>query len=313
MLSIVPVLRRHLNLEFTARRGVRVRIVERPGRWMDAAEQGELLDELRRVSRESLGVSVNYSVLTGEPAAWQNAIITLLYEPGNRRLIAFNALLIMECSLRGKPVDVIHLGMSVVQHEWRSKGLSSVLYGWTCLLLYARRQFRPLWIGNVTQVPSVFGMVGEQFSDVFPDGRTGTRRSFDHLVLARQIMLRYRSGFGAAPEAMFDENRFVIVNAYTGPCAPFKGTFAGAPKHRYDHYNETCRREIDYDRGDDFLQLGRLDLRVIRQQIRRSREGVRLRILLTQLSLLFLGSILAPILRWFSPREQLGDLRPWTS
>ena len=53
------------------------------------------------------------------------------------RPVAFNALSIMECELRGKPVEVLHLGLVMVDPGYRSQGLSSVLYGLTSFLIFA--------------------------------------------------------------------------------------------------------------------------------------------------------------------------------
>src|SRR5690606_24857357 len=98
------------------------------------------------------------------------------------------------------------------------------------------------------------------FSDVFPSPRLGARRSFDHLTLARQIMVRHRSAFGVGPEAGFNEARFVINDAYTGGSDALKKTFAQAAPHRVEAYNAFCRDELDYGRGDDLIQIGRIDM-----------------------------------------------------
>jgi hypothetical protein len=60
---------------------------------------------------------------------------------------------------------------------------------------------RQKWISNVTQVPSVVGMVSQTFSDVFPSPHPDARQSFAHLQLARGIMSRHRAVFGVGEEA----------------------------------------------------------------------------------------------------------------
>ena len=45
---------------------------------------------------------------------------------------------------------------------------------------------------------------------------------------------------------LFDEERFVITDAYTGGSDNLKKSFAEAPKHRAPLYNEMCERELDY-------------------------------------------------------------------
>ena len=74
----------------------------------------------------------------------------------------------MEVELDGEPQQVTHLGLVMVDPDVQGQGLSWVLYGLTTLVLFIRDGLRPKWISNVTQVPAVFGMVCETFSDVFP-------------------------------------------------------------------------------------------------------------------------------------------------
>ena len=145
----------------------------------------------------------------------------------------------------------------VIDPNQRSKGLSWILYGLTCFALFLRQGMRPLWISSVTQVPSVYGIVVENFSDVYP-GRADARATFEHTLLARQIMASHRKAFGVGPEAEFDEARFVIINAYTGGSDDLKKRFEDAPKHRNAAFNEVMQRELNYDRGDDFLQIGQV-------------------------------------------------------
>ena len=76
----------------------------------------------------------------------------------------------------------------MVDPDVQGQGLSWVLYGLTTLVLFARDGFRPKWISNVTQVPAVFGMVCDTFSDVYPSADASARQSFAHLQLARGIM-----------------------------------------------------------------------------------------------------------------------------
>ena len=97
----------------------------------------------------------------------------------------------LDVTLLGRDAEVFHLGLVMVDPGLRSHGLSWVLYGLTCLVLFVRRQLRPLWLSNVTQVPAIVGMVSETFSDVFPAPDPQVHCSFEHLVLAREIMRRH--------------------------------------------------------------------------------------------------------------------------
>src|SRR5262249_46551685 len=143
------------------------------------------------------------------------SVLTVLYDRASGKPVAFNALAWLPVSLRGRPTNVLHLGLVMVDPGARNRGMSWLLYGFTCFILFARRGARPIWVSNVTQVPAVFGMVSENFADVYPTPSARHAR-FEHVLLARQIMALHRSAFGVGPDAEFDEARFVIKNAYTG-------------------------------------------------------------------------------------------------
>src|SRR5262245_61446227 len=203
-----------LQLDFAVGNGLRARIIERPARWMSRESLQDLVTQLRTVADATVSKGeLEYGVLTGSEERLSSTIITLVYDAKTRQPIAFNALAIMPVTLRGQPMEVLHLGLVMVDPSARSKGLSWVLYGLTCALLSARNQFRDLWVSNVTQVPAVIGMVSETFTDVFPRPDQSARRSFAHLVLARQIMAHHRFVFGVGSGAEFDEEGFVIRNA----------------------------------------------------------------------------------------------------
>jgi hypothetical protein len=179
------------------------------------------------------------------------------------------------------------------------------------MLLFARRRLRPLWVSNVTQVPAVFGMVSESFADVFPSPRPGARRSFAHLQLARRILAHHRHVFGVGPEAGFDEERFIITDSYTGGSDHLKKSFAEATQHRQAIYNEICQRELDYARGDDFLQLGQMNLQTTQSYLAKEVPRDSLAGIAIQFAFLALSSLVLPVVGWFTPSVPTEDLRAW--
>ncbi len=300
---------RYLDVRWSAGAGVTVRVIERPGLWMSAAEQGALLADLRAVVAKTLDKGLEYGVLTGDAERLRQAIVTILYDRASGAPIAFNALSVMDVELRGRPIEALHLGLVMVDPGYRTQGLSWVLYGLTCILVFFRKGLRPVWISNVTQVPAIIGKVAEGFSSAFPNPFQPARRSFDHLSVAREIMRRHRHVFGVGPEAGFDEERFVITDAYTGGSDNLKKAFEEAPKHRDERANELCRRSLDYRRGDDFLQLARLDLATARGYLLREVPRGSLPAVLSQLAFALVAGVALPLLHWLTPAEALGDLR----
>jgi hypothetical protein len=186
-----------------------------------------------------------------------------------------------------------------------------VVGGLPCLLLFVRRRLAPIWVTSVTQVPAVMGTVTEGFSSVYPAPGRDTRRTFNHLAVAREIMRKHRSVFGVGPEADFDDERFIIRNAYTGGSQALMHTYQEVAKHRGEAANLMCRQHLDYARGDDFLQVGVIDYPAAYDYLTRMVPRNSLPYLLFRILLLVLGRLAAPVMQWLTPARPYGDLRPW--
>lgn len=301
-----------MNLSFSVSRTQRVRVLEAPGLWMTPDELGNLVGQLRTVAAKTLPAGeLEYGVLGGDRSRLDSAIVTLVTEKADDTPVAFNALARMDVDLGHRRENVLHLGLVMVDPHKRSQGLSWVLYGLTCILVLFRNGMRPVWISNVTQVPAVVGIVSSGFSAVFPrpDAALRDDRSLAHLLLARRIMKDHRHVFGVGEEAGFEEDRFVITNAYTGGSDHLKKTYEDAPKHRDAAVNEFCRTELDYERGDDVLQLGQIDLPnalsyLAREVPPRSFAAVAMAMLAALLNRLAL-----PVWHWFDGTHDFGILR----
>ena len=301
----------NIDISLRTHAGLRTRIVESPGISLPPEELTALVAQLRAVATKTLSdESLNYGIFSGQPERLARAIVTLISEEETGRLIAFNALSVMDVELDGSATEVTHLGLVMVDPDVRGQGLSWVLYGLTALMLFARDGLRPKWFSNVTQVPAVAGMVSETFSDVYPSPLPGSRQSFAHLQLARGIMAHHRAVFGVADDAGFDETRFVITNAYTGGSDALKKAFEVAPKHRNELYNDFCARELDYVRGDDLLQLGRLDLGTAKRYLMSDVPRGSLPGLIAASAMLALQRLVLPIVHWMDDTRAFGTLRP---
>jgi hypothetical protein len=300
-----------IDLTLRTHAGLVTRIVESPGCSLSEGELDQLVSQLRIVAGKTLPAgSLTYGIFSGERERLSRAVVTLICEEASGRPIAFNALSVMPVELDGEAIEVTHLGLVMVDPDVQGQGLSWVLYGLTTLVLFMRGGLRPKWISNVTQVPAVCGMVSDTFSDVFPSPRPGARQSFAHLQLARGIMRQHRSVFGVGEEAGFDEARFVITDAYTGGSDALKKSFDFAPKHRDEQTNAFCARELDYARGDDLLQIGRIDLAGARRYLFSEVPSSSLPALLATSAVLALQRLVLPLAHWMDDGRAFGVLRP---
>jgi len=304
--------RQYLDIVFNSSRKHKVRIIEYPGKWMTDVALDQLVSDLRQVANKTLTEGdLTYGVFSGDRAHLSQSIITLVTRRDDDAPIAFNALAQIDVDLDGRTEPVLHLGLVLIDPDTRSQGLSWILYGLTCVLILFRNGLRPLWLSNVTQVPAVVGLVSNGFARVYPapHQQDGGRRSLQHLLLARRIMKHHRSVFGVGPEAAFDEERFVITNAYTGGSDHLKKSFANAPKHRDDVYNDFCEKQLDYDRGDDVLQLGQIDIATALSYLTREvppRSAFSFMILAASA---VIQRLALPILHWADVDRPYGILR----
>ena len=300
-----------LDLTLATGKQFETRIVERPGLWMAPEELATLSEDLVTIASKTLARgSLTYGVFSGDPERMKSTIITLVRRKDTGQPVAFNALALMNITTLGEPMEVLHLGLVMVDPDEQSRGLSWVLYGLTCILLLFRNQMRPLWVSNVTQVPAIVGMVGESFNGVFPTPQRPKERSLLHLLLARTIMADHRHVFGVGADAEFDEDRFVITNAYTGGSDDLKKTFEEASHHRDQIYNDFCQDMLDYDRGDDLLQLGQFDLSTAAGYLKNSVPRASLAGVGVTLVAVTLQRLLLPAIHWFDNRRRFGTLRP---
>jgi hypothetical protein len=300
---------KHLDVLFRPSKILEVTIVERPGLWMEKTALDALIGECQAVATSSLPAPLDYGIFAESSTARENTIITLIRDRKTGAPIAFNALPVMQIELGAENQQVVHLGLVMVDPNFRGSGLSWILYGLTCLLLFFRRQMRPLWVSSVTQVPAVVGMVAETFDNVWPGQAATPAPSFAHSHIARQIMRDHRHIFGVGSDAGFDDKRFIITNAYTGGSDSLKKSFDTATKHRDPQFNDLCREWLDYDRGDDVLQVGQLNLATAQNFLIRSVPNSALPKLIVQLMILGTQALLAPTIQWVAANKSLGNLR----
>jgi len=311
---IVPFLkslrRAYLDVTLNSGSDYVVRIMERPGRWMSDSSLDALTNDLRQIAKKTLQAgTLSYGVFAGDRDPLRNTIVTLVTTKDGTP-VAFNALVIMTIDMQPEPIDVLHLGLVMIDPDQQSSGLSWILYGLTCFLLLVRNQFRPLWVSNVTQVPAVAGMAANMFSQVWPQPNP-PRRTLSHVMIARRIMKGHRHVFGVGSDAEFDEDRFVITNAYTGGSDDLQKTWDVAPKHRDPKINAFCEDQLNYDRGDDLLQLGQMDMSALRRYLSREVPKSAVLSVLTMGGYAALHRLILPVIHWGDDSRNFSILRPW--
>jgi len=152
------VTQEHLDLTMNPSRDIRARVVDRPGLWMNAEALAALTADVRTIAAATLpSGDLTYGVLGGDRERLSASVITLLYDRASGKPIAFNALAWLPVSLRGRSTNVLHLGLVMVDPTARNRGMSWLLYGFTCFILFLRGGARPISLEDTIAASPVRG------------------------------------------------------------------------------------------------------------------------------------------------------------
>lgn len=278
------------------------KIWECPSEWCSNSELEIIYNDLHLIATESQQGkdTPDYGVLKAEKDDLKNRIITIGYDRKSKKPVGFSAQIYLNVPVGMSIIQVLHLGLVYVTPTYQKKSLLGLLYILPNILLLMKRGFRPLWTSNVSQVPSVIGVVADYYQNVFPNPIYQTRQTLLHKSLGRGIMKYYRKAFGTGEDAVYDPEKQIIYNSYTGGSDNLKKKFDECPKYRDNKVNIFCEEHLNYIRGDDFLQLGLLSSSLISNFFNKKIAGVsRIQMFFYLIITAFITTLL-PVLRWLT-------------
>lgn len=237
----------------------------RPGEWMSDAELSRLGQDLRRIATRAShnGEAPAYGALTGQRRELSSRVIVVAYRGDRRIPAAFSAMAFVPIEVGTKRDELVHLGLVAVDREHGGRSLVLPIYVLPLCIHLLLRGFEPYFISSTTQSPAIFGWVSSTFSAVYPSERPGAEQREFHRALAAQVF-RARAVFGTGAGASLDLERQVVRGAFTGNKLALKKSFAEVRKSRDTAVNEFCENLLDYERGDEVLQIGKVDLQGVR-------------------------------------------------
>jgi hypothetical protein len=251
----------------------------KPSKWLTDNDLQMIVDDIQAVTIAGQGEKEvpNYGVLTGQKTDLDNRIITMAYDKKTHKPIGFAAQIFLQVPVKTVIVDVLHLGLVFVDKAFQKKSVVGWLYILPNLLLLAQRGFRPIWVSNVSQVPCVIGVVAQHYGQVYPNPMADTPQTEMHKLIFEGIMQHHRSAFGTGEDATYDSKKQIIFDSYTGGSDNLKKTFAESAKYRDEVVNAFCATNLDYNRGDDFVQIGRLSRHLIHVFCKKNFKGFNLK------------------------------------
>ena len=282
------------------------KIWERPGKWLNESEANNLINDIKKITSAGQGDKdvPDYGVLKGDREDLKNRVITIGYDKKTGRPVGFAAQIFLDVPIGLNVEEVLHLGLVYVAKDYQKKSILGLLYILPNILLLLKRGFRPLWISNVSQVPSVIGVVADYYENVFPNPIYETKQTMMHKSLSSGIMKFHRNAFGTGTDAIFDSQKQIIANSYTGGSDNLKKTFEESPKYRIESVNVFCEKNLNYDIGDDFLQIGILSRKLIHNFFSKRVGGVSRLQWFLYLLIAGLFIILLPVLKWLTRKTE---------
>ena len=235
-----------------------------PGKWMSEVQLQDLRKQLTELGSRSLGEVPSYGVYLPSRRPYENRIITVTYSGPDRKPVAFAAMVVWPVKLgnRKRPEKIVHLGLVVVDPEYRGRMVMYGMYHRPLTWYFLRRFFRPFWISSTTMEPVIFGSVADNFSRVFPHYLPGKQEEPTprQRRIAETFVKEQGQEIGIAEGAWLDAEHFIIRGSSRGASKELMHDYEQTAKYRVQACNEFCRRQLDYAEGDEFIQVGRVDL-----------------------------------------------------
>jgi len=243
---------------------------DRPGTWMTEDQLDALQERLIGVAVRRLGSRPQYGFFA-DSRCLDNKLVTICSRDGQD--LCFNAMAYLG-EYRNRPV--VHLG-SVYSLEGQ-KGRMQMLYLWSSLYLLIRHGFRKVYITSLTHTPRIFGSVEKSYSKVYPCAGADRDPEPFHIEIRDLLMKTYLKEFPFMTPPVIDE--YFVIKGFrrmADGSLLFPDTRATVPKHRQSAYNTFCLERLDYENGDDILQVGIMQITNLFKNGRVFRKGGRLR------------------------------------
>lgn len=246
----------------------RIEFLYRPGLKLSDEALGCLVREIRGVAETCFEEIPNYQALEGSREELIDKVITLARRPDGS-VAGFCSTVLLPVPGLG---EVLHLGLTCVRPEARGSGLTHLLMKKAVVgYLLRRKPVGRLWITNCAAVLSSLGNVALYFDKVVPSPFAKARPSQDYLRIARAISEIYRKKIYIREEAVLDEEWFVFRGSVKNT------VFQKSPTdtrfhHRNGALNEFYRRLMDFQEGDEVLQVGQVSVLTTLRHGRRKKK-----------------------------------------
>ncbi|MFZ4715637.1 MAG: GNAT family N-acetyltransferase [Bacteriovoracaceae bacterium] len=231
----------------------------RPGKnWLDE-ELIAYRKEIRDVAETCFDEIPEYQIFVANRKELKNFLVIFVRNEASE-LIGFASSVILDIK---NTKNVLHLGLTCVKPEYRGKALTHKLISQLIIYFYIRHCFlQPFWITNVACVLSSLANVATNFDDVFPAPNDDSTRSDKHDLIAQEINQKYRELMAINESAAFDKENYIFRGSVQGTVFAKEATDSRY-HHRRHELNQFYQNLINFQNGDEVLQIGRVSMKTI--------------------------------------------------
>lgn len=249
-----------------------IELYQRPGKTLDDDALSALSREIREIAGACFHAIPGYQAMVGTRDSLADKLITIARD-GWDRPMGFCSMVFLEVPGVG---TVLHLGLTCVHPDARGRRLTHRLVK-KALTRYLFRQnpFGRVWISNCAAVLSSLGNVALNFEQVFPSPLMDSRPSPDHLKIARAIDQRFRDKMYIPDHAVLDEDRFVFRGSVRDTVF-HKERDDLAFHHRKNGLNRFYANMMNFEQGDEVLQIGYFRMASVLKYLLRQRRMKKL-------------------------------------
>jgi hypothetical protein len=238
--------------EFPMSKKLKFETYDCPGKWKEHGKLKALHTELKNLAKRCLDEIPNYQCLRDDLRDMDRLIIVIARNRDGRA-IGFTSSYLLQM----QEETILHLGLTCVcptarglklTHKLSSKVVQTFLWNYSLT--------KSSWVSNVACVLSSLGNVANYFDQVYPSPFV-KRPSKMHQEIAQYIDQNYRSELFIRPEATFNAENFVFEESVLGNMFQ-KENGDKRYHHRNNMLNQYFRNLINFERGDEVLQLAKV-------------------------------------------------------
>lgn len=233
-----------------------IKFFYRPGLNLPTEAKEHLQAECRKIAAMCFEEIPNYQCLEQDPHALDDKVITVAQSPDGS-IAGFCSAVLLPIEGVG---NILHLGLTCVDPSARGHHLTHKLT--SKLLTQYLLRYKPigkLWISNVACVLSSLGNVALNFDNVFPSPLSAPVPDEKHLVIASAISKHHRKIMAISEDARFCPHTFVFQGSVKDTVFQ-KGESDRQYHHRDKGLNQFYTGLMEFERGDEVLQVGTVSL-----------------------------------------------------